>query len=59
MAVSYEQMVEQERASKALESLKKIESKTELHTKRIDSKTIVSCKRKENIELYEEKIKSL
>lgn len=47
------------KANEALAKMKRLEAKSELYTKRIDSKTIVSCKRKENIELYEEKIKSL
>lgn len=43
------------RAERLLEQYKKIEKKTKFHTARINSKTIVCCKRKENIELYKSK----
>lgn len=47
------------KAEEALSKMKKIESKSELFTRRIDKNTIVSCNKIENIELYEEKIRRL
>ena len=45
--------VEKSVANKRLDKLKRIEQKTELYSKRLNSRTIVFCKRKENIAEYE------
>lgn len=46
--------VEKGVADKRLDKLKRIEKNTELYSKRINSRTIVFCKRKERIAEYEE-----
>lgn len=45
--------VEKSVANKRLDKLKRIEQKTELYSKRLNSRTIVFCKRKEKIAEYE------
>ena len=42
------------KAKKALQEMKKVEHNTILHKKRINRNTIVFCKNKENIKLYED-----
>lgn len=45
--------VEKGVANKRLDKLKRIEQNTELYSKRLNSRTIVFCKRKERIAEYE------